>query len=201
MEEFIGPDTLLGRALTPQRRARASRTRSTARACTRPRSRPPTASPTPARCRACTRAWSAPWPTDRRAAAARPRRSTPPGRRRPSGDDRCLTFETTFGLGFFTASLFAPYGVAGQLRPLRRGRLGRLRRSREPARVRVRHEQDGPEPVRRPPHHRAGPGRPTTPSASSPPTCRCAIRRRAASSPPSRYPEPPFRAPRTESIS
>lgn len=30
-----------------------------------------------------------------------------------SGQDKCLTFETTFGLGFFTASLFAPYGSKG----------------------------------------------------------------------------------------
>ena len=30
-----------------------------------------------------------------------------------AGDDRCLMFQTTFGLGFFTASLFAPYGAAG----------------------------------------------------------------------------------------
>jgi CubicO group peptidase (beta-lactamase class C family) len=30
-----------------------------------------------------------------------------------SGPDQCLMFETTFGLGFFTSSLFAPYGAAG----------------------------------------------------------------------------------------
>lgn len=29
------------------------------------------------------------------------------------GNDRLLMFETTFGLGYFTASLFAPYGGAG----------------------------------------------------------------------------------------
>jgi len=29
-----------------------------------------------------------------------------------SGPDKCLMFETTFGLGFFTSSLFAPYGGA-----------------------------------------------------------------------------------------
>jgi CubicO group peptidase (beta-lactamase class C family) len=29
------------------------------------------------------------------------------------GSDRCLYFDTSFGLGFFTASLFAPYGGAG----------------------------------------------------------------------------------------
>ncbi|MGQ0434272.1 MAG: serine hydrolase domain-containing protein, partial [Microthrixaceae bacterium] len=28
-----------------------------------------------------------------------------------SGPDKCLYFETTFGLGFFTSSLFAPYGA------------------------------------------------------------------------------------------
>jgi len=33
--------------------------------------------------------------------------------RQTEGNDRCLFFETTFGLGFFTASLFAPYGGAG----------------------------------------------------------------------------------------
>jgi CubicO group peptidase (beta-lactamase class C family) len=30
-----------------------------------------------------------------------------------SGDDRCLMFPTTFGLGFFTSGTFAPYGAAG----------------------------------------------------------------------------------------
>jgi CubicO group peptidase (beta-lactamase class C family) len=29
------------------------------------------------------------------------------------GADRCLFFDTSFGLGFFTASEFAPYGGAG----------------------------------------------------------------------------------------
>jgi len=33
--------------------------------------------------------------------------------RQTEGNDRCLFFETSFGLGFFTASLFAPYGGAG----------------------------------------------------------------------------------------
>jgi CubicO group peptidase (beta-lactamase class C family) len=33
--------------------------------------------------------------------------------RQTEGNDRCLFFESTFGLGFFTASPFAPYGVKG----------------------------------------------------------------------------------------
>jgi CubicO group peptidase (beta-lactamase class C family) len=33
--------------------------------------------------------------------------------RQTEGSDRCLFFETSFGLGFFTASEFAPYGGAG----------------------------------------------------------------------------------------
>jgi CubicO group peptidase (beta-lactamase class C family) len=33
--------------------------------------------------------------------------------RQTEGADRCLFFETSFGLGFFTASMFAPYGGAG----------------------------------------------------------------------------------------
>ncbi len=32
--------------------------------------------------------------------------------RQTSGPDKCLMFETTFGLGFFTSSVFAPYGGA-----------------------------------------------------------------------------------------
>jgi CubicO group peptidase (beta-lactamase class C family) len=33
--------------------------------------------------------------------------------RQTEGADRCLAFETTFGLGFFTTSAFAPYGSQG----------------------------------------------------------------------------------------
>ena len=33
--------------------------------------------------------------------------------RQTEGGDQCLVFETSFGLGFFTASEFAPYGGAG----------------------------------------------------------------------------------------
>jgi CubicO group peptidase (beta-lactamase class C family) len=33
--------------------------------------------------------------------------------RQTTGNDKCLYFESTFGLGFFTSSPFAPYGVAG----------------------------------------------------------------------------------------
>jgi len=33
--------------------------------------------------------------------------------RQTSGNDKCLYFESTFGLGFFTSSPFAPYGVEG----------------------------------------------------------------------------------------
>jgi CubicO group peptidase (beta-lactamase class C family) len=33
--------------------------------------------------------------------------------RQTEGNDKCLFFETSFGLGFFTASAFAPYGGAG----------------------------------------------------------------------------------------
>ena len=33
--------------------------------------------------------------------------------RQTEGPDRCLVYETAFGLGFFTASPFAPYGSPG----------------------------------------------------------------------------------------
>ena len=51
--------------------------------------------------------------------AGRRRRSSPPSRSRlasttqTSGADRVLVFETTFGLGFMTSSLFSPFGGAG----------------------------------------------------------------------------------------
>ena len=67
-----------------------------------------------------------------------------------SGPDKCLFFETTFGLGFFVASLFAPYGGERSFGHTGAGRLGRLHRSRARHRVRLRHEQDDGRPQRRP---------------------------------------------------
>ena len=69
--------------------------------------------------------------------------------RQTTGPDKCIMFETTFGLGFFTASPFAPYGGERVLRPHRDGRLGRVRRPRARHRLRLRDEQDGHEPQRR----------------------------------------------------
>ena len=59
-----------------------------------------------------------------------------------SGPDKCLFFETTFGLGFFVASLFAPYGGERLLRAHRRRWLGGLHRPRARHRLRLRDEQD-----------------------------------------------------------
>ena len=63
------------------------------------------------------------------------------------GPDRVLSFPgielpTTIGLGFWTASAFAPYGGERGVRPLRSRRLGGLRRPRSGYRGRLRDEQD-----------------------------------------------------------
>jgi hypothetical protein len=106
VEQFMGPDSVLGRALTLTTHSDGMLERAR-RACGRDRA---ANGITNARSvRALRGLW--PDPGRRLRRCSRPRRSRPP-RRQTEGADRCLFFETSFGLGFFTASMFAPYGGA-----------------------------------------------------------------------------------------
>ena len=108
---------------------------------------------------------------------ARPSRSSPrsrwprPRSSRPPGPDKCLFFETTFGLGFFVASLFAPYG--GERSFGHTGAGGSVGFTDPENGIGFGYVMNkmmaGPQ--RRPPLGRADQGRSTRPSASSPPTC------------------------------
>ena len=62
-----------------------------------------------------------------------PTRSPRPPSCQTEGADQCLMFETTFGLGFFVASLFAPVRRPEVVRALGRGRVGRASPTRSTA--------------------------------------------------------------------
>ena len=89
-----------------------------------------------------------------------------------SGPDKCLFFETTFGLGFFVASLFAPYG--GERSFGHTGAGGSVGFTDPEHGIGFGYVMNkmmaGPQ--RRPPLGRAHPAPSTRPSASRPPTSR-----------------------------
>ena len=112
MDQFIGPGTLLGRALSVDgalsdsgifnSRAMHAAEVPAANGITNARS----LSRMYAGCVGAVEGCDAgPLLTDEQIARA--------SQRQTEGNDKCLYFETTFGLGFFTSSAFAPYGVDG----------------------------------------------------------------------------------------
>ena len=86
------------------------RAASTTRRSAPRRSPPPTASPTPDRSPASTPGSPAPSKAGRPSPLLTEEQVAKASELQTSGPDKCLFFETTFGLGFFVASLFAPYG-------------------------------------------------------------------------------------------
>jgi len=114
-DQFVGPDSLLRRALTLNGCVRPSPTGNTRRRCTRPRSARRTAitnarSLSPHVCRPL---WSAPRRARPASLVHRRNRSIAPVSGRPMANDQVLFIETSFGLGYMISSAFSPFGGTG----------------------------------------------------------------------------------------